>query len=295
LSYLGQIAALTAAFFWSGTAILFSSAGKRIGAFATNLLRILFGSIFLCTTLRLTTGHFFPLHATVYQMKWLAVSGIIGLAIGDAALFICMVTLGPRIATLLLSLAPPITALVAWIFLHEKLAPLSILGVMLTLAGIYWVVMEEHSDPVHGSKTKGVFMGIIAAFGQGLGIIFAKKAMSMELDALSATVLRIVPAMIVLWTAALLRGKIWQVFQALKNRQAAMATLGGSIFGPFLGIWLAIVAVKYTQAGVAATLLATVPILIIPLTMLVYKTRPSSRTVIGTLIAVTGVALLFMR
>ena len=228
------------------------------------------------------------------QIKWLAISGIVGLAIGDAALFVCMVTLGPRLATLLLSLAPPITALVAWIFLNEKLAVLSIAGIGLTLGGIFWVVMEEHSDPVHGSKTVGVVMGILAALGQGLGIIFAKKAFTTEIDALSATVLRIVPAMLVLWFVALLRGQCWQVAKSIQNRRAALATLGGSIFGPFLGIWLANVAVKYSEAGVAATLLATVPILVIPQTMIIYKTKPTLRTMVGTIIAVLGVALLFL-
>jgi drug/metabolite transporter (DMT)-like permease len=295
LSSIGQIAALTAAFFWGGTAILFSAAGRRIGAFATNLLRILLASLFLCSTLWLTTGHFLPMHATAEQIKWLSISGIVGLALGDAALFSCMVTLGPRIATLLLSLAPPITTLVAWIFMGEKLNAMAVAGIVVTLAGIYWVVMEEHSDPVHGSKTKGIVMGLLAAIGQGVGIIFAKKAFSSEIDPLSATVLRMLPAMIALWSVALFRGRIVEVFKTLANRKAALATLGGTIFGPFLGVWLSIVAVKYTEAGVAATLLATVPVIVIPYTMIIYKTRPSLRTLVGTSITIAGVAMLFLR
>lgn len=295
MSYMGQIAALTAAFFWSGTAIMFSEAGRRIGAMATNLLRILLGSLLLCTTLWLTSGRFYPLQATAEQMKWLALSGVVGLSIGDGALFVCMVILGPRISTLLLSLAPTITTLIAWLFLSEKLGLVSLLGILLTLAGIYWVVMEEHNEPVHGSKTLGLIMGIIAALGQGVGIIFAKKALSTDIDALSATVLRMVPATAVLWAYALLFGKVKEVFTKLQDRRAGLGLLGGSIFGPFLGIWLSIVAVKYTEAGVAATLLATVPIMIIPLNYVLYKIKPSPRTMLGTLIAVGGVALLFLR
>ncbi len=295
MSYMGQIAALTAAFFWSGTAIMFSAAGRRIGAMSTNLLRILLGSLLLCTTLWLTSGRFYPLQATAEQMKWLALSGVVGLSIGDGALFVCMVILGPRISTLLLSLAPTITTLIAWLFLSEKLGLVSLLGILLTLAGIYWVVMEEHNEPVHGSKTLGLIMGIIAALGQGVGIIFAKKALSTDIDALSATVLRMVPATAVLWAYALLFGKVKEVFTKLQDRRAGLGLLGGSIFGPFLGIWLSIVAVKYTEAGVAATLLATVPIMIIPLNYVLYKIKPSPRTMLGTLIAVGGVALLFLR
>jgi drug/metabolite transporter (DMT)-like permease len=155
--------------------------------------------------------------------------------------------------------------------------------------------MEEHGDPVHGSKTKGIIMGLLAAVGQGVGIIFAKKALTTEIDPLSATVLRMLPAMIALWSVALFRGRIGEVFKTLSDRKAALATLGGSIFGPFLGVWLSIVAVKYTEAGIAATLLATVPVIIIPYTMIIYKTKPSLRTLVGTSITMVGVAMLFLR
>jgi len=296
MPYIGEIAALSAAFLWGGTALAFSAAGRRIGGFATNLLRIGLAVIFLSTTLFFQTGSFFPSRASQSQMLWLGASGIIGLAIGDGALFISFVIIGPRLSILLLSLAPPITAVLAWLFLDERLGIIAIAGIFLTIGGIFWVVSEKTAaEELRGSKTKGIFLGIIAALGQGIGIIFAKNGLHGNLDALSATLLRMLPAAIAVWLVAILFGHALKTLQSLKDKKAALATLGGSVFGPYIGVWLSVVAVKYTEAGVAATLLATVPIAIIPMDMLVHKTKPSLRALIGTVVTVLGVALLFLR
>jgi drug/metabolite transporter (DMT)-like permease len=296
MPYIGEMAALIAAFLWGGTAILFSEAGKRVGAFSTNIIRISMAMVFLSLTFYFSKGLFYPVHATLPQMLWLGASGIIGLAIGDGALFICFVLLGPRLSTLLLSLAPPITAIIAWIFLNEKLSPIAIVGILLTIFGIFWVVNEKGAtDEIKGSKMKGIFLGIIAALGQGIGIILSKNGLQGDLDALSATLLRMAPAMVLLWIVTFVFGKSGKIITAIQHKKAALATLGGAVVGPFLGIWLSIVAVKYTEAGVAATLLATVPIAILPMVYITHKHKPSLRALLGTVVAVIGIALIFLR
>jgi drug/metabolite transporter (DMT)-like permease len=296
MPYVGEISALVAAFFWGGCAIMFESAGRRIGAFPTNLLRIVMAVLFLCTTLYLRSGTFIPVNISRQQLFWLGSSGIIGLALGDAALFKSLVILGSRRATLLLSLAPPITAILAWIFLNERLSALAITGILLTMCGVYWVVSEEKvAEETRGSKFIGVTLGIVAAVGQGVGVIFAKYGLKTDIDSLSATILRMVPAALALWLFALVFGQTWRTVIALRNWKAGLATFGGAVFGPFLGVWLSLVAVKYTEAGVAATLLATVPVVILPMVYIVHKHVPSWRSVIGTVIAVGGIVFIFLR
>lgn len=293
---IGETAALTAALFWGFTAIFFESAGKRIGAFATNLLRILFAVFLLSFTLYVQKGYFLPYHASTQEVLWLGASGIIGLAIGDGALFVSLVILGPRLATLLLSLAPPITVFLAWIFLGEQLGMIALTGVIITIGGIFWVVSERHGqDKFRGSKTRGIILGIISALGQGTGLIFAKQGFSGNLDTLSATLLRMIPAAMALWLVALFSGHIRSTMTSLKNKRALAATIAGTIFGPYLGVWLANVSVKYTETGIASTLLATVPILVIPMVYFIHKTKPSLRAFAGTVIAVAGIAIIFMR
>ncbi|NIA29706.1 MAG: EamA family transporter [Actinobacteria bacterium] len=296
MPFIGEISALSGAFLWGMTALLFEEAGKRIGAFPTNLLRILLASIFLCTTLFFMTGDFLPFQATHTEIFWLGASGIVGLAIGDGALFISLVILGPRRATLLLSLAPPITATLAWFLLGERIDVAAIFGIAVTVWGIFWVVNEKHvSEKTRGSKTKGVILGIISALGQAVGLVLAKQGFSNGIDPLSATILRMLPAAATLWIFALLTKQIRPIMHAFNDKKAIFATLGGSVVGPYLGVWLANVAVKYTETGVASTLLATVPILVIPMVIIVRNTKPSARAVTGAIIAVIGVALLFLR
>lgn len=296
MPFIGETAALTAAFFWGFGALLFEGAGTRVGALTTNLLRLLLACLFLSLTLFCQSGVLFPLHIPLENFLWLGSSGIIGLAMGDAALFYAIVILGPRLSTLLLSLAPPITTIFAWLFLGEQLGLMAIVGITLTFGSIIWVVSERHGkEYIRGSKLTGVVLGFIAALGQGIGVILAKKGLTGDIDSLSATLLRMVPATLVMWSVALCIRQVKPAIVAMRDKLTALFIFGGALLGPYIGVWLSIVAVKYTEAGVAATLLATVPILLIPMEFVVHKRRPSMRAVIGTLLAVAGIALIFLR
>lgn len=295
MPYRGEIAALTAVVLWGSTAILFDSAGKRVGALVTNLIRLSLACFFLCLTNFIVSGQLLPLHASREQQLWLGLSGIVGLALGDAALFETLVILGARLATLLLSLAPVFTTILAWLLLGEKLSPLALFGILLTISGVFWVVNEEHHDSVHGSKSRGIMLGVLSALGQGAGVILAKYGFRTEIDALPATILRIVPATLVMWMAALLWRRASSIKILRKDRKAARFIFIASILGPYLGVWLANVAVKYTEAGIAATLLSIVPIVVIPMIWVVRGTKPSLRAVAGTILAIIGVALIFLR
>lgn len=296
MPFIGEIAALTAAFFWGSTTFLFNFAGKKIGAFPINVLRVFFACILLGLTLYIQEGYFYPVSAPHHASFWLGISGVIGLAIGDGALFFSILCIGPRLATLILALAPPFTTVIAWLFLGETLSIYALLGITLTLTAIVWVVSERQPRlNFPKNKTAGILYGIIAALGQGLGVIFAKIGLESNIDTMSATLLRMMPASAALWLMALFIKQAKPAVLAFKNKHVIGAIVLGTIFGPFLGVWLSIVAVKYTAAGIASTLLSTVPVLIIPLEIIFFRRIPSPRAIIGTVLAIVGVALIFMR
>jgi len=295
LPYQGEIAALTAVILWSSTAILFEALGKRIGSFNTNLMRLTLASIFLSVTLFFQDGSFFPFSASAEQKLWLGLSGVVGLALGDAAFFSCLVVLGSRLATLLLSLSPVFTTAFAWFFLGEHLSWVGLAGIVTTFTGIFWVVNEKNTDHHPRVKLKGIILGILAAIGQAAGVILAKYGFRTEIGALAATLLRMVPAALVMWGAAVVLKRLAPMKIFVTDKKASRFILIASLIGPYLGVWLANVAVKYAEAGVASTLLATVPVLLIPLVWIIYGHRPTLRAVIGTLISMAGVALIFMR
>ncbi len=292
---LGELAALATASCWALGTTLFGEASKRVGAFTTNVLRIPLGALLLVTTLFLTRGKLWPTWANSHQIALLTASSFLGLVIGDALFFRSVVLLGPRLATLLSTLAPPVAALAAWVVLHEQLTFMAVAGMVVTLAGVAWVVAERApagSRPVH-AHLEGIAAGVGGAIGQGLGLVLSKMAMGSTLDSLSATVIRVTTAVAGVWLVALASGRAQAGVRALRDRQALAFMTGGALVGPFLGIWLMLTSVKLTATGVASTLMSTTPLLIIPLVRVVYKEKPSPRAWLGALVAVGGIALLF--
>lgn len=295
---LGELAALGTSLCWSGGTILFSIAGRLIGSYNVNKLRILVAAVFLTIILLLRFGTVFPTGLSQHVVVYLALSGIVGLSIGDTFYFRCLVILGPRQGSLMMSLAPLMTAFLAFLFIGERLSLMAIAGIIVTLAGVSWVTTDKKNDSAvdnrEGSKALGILMGVGGAAGQAGGLVLAKHGMGTDFDPMSATWIRMIFAAAAIWIVAVSRGEIRTTLAAFRTRHAAYALMGAAFLGPTIGVWLSLLAVQHTQAGIAATLMSLPPILVIPLTMIVHKERPTWRSVLGAVIAVIGVAMLFI-
>lgn len=295
--YFGEIAGLAAAVFWAFTSIFFTISGTRIGSVNVNRLRLLLAALFLSLTNYLITGEFFPIHVTYERWFWLGLSGIVGFVIGDAMLFEAFVVVGTRISMLLMSLLPIMSALLAWIFLGEVLDIVEISAIALTVAGITWVVADKKRDKtwIKGKRLGwGIALGIGGALGQTFGLILSKKGLEGGYPALSGNLIRVIVAVVIIWLLTLFRGKAVQAIKSLKDTTALKTLLAGSFFGPFLGVWLSLVAIKYARIGIASTLMATTPIILIPLAHWIFKDRVTTGSIIGTIIAIAGVVLLIL-
>jgi drug/metabolite transporter (DMT)-like permease len=166
------------------------------------------------------------------------------------------------------------------------------------VGGIIWVILEKGNG--NGAQTDarhywpGILVGIGAALGQALGLVASKKGMVGDFAPLSAALIRMIVAMATMWAYTLFRGEAGQTFRALADKRAGLAILGGSCVGPFIGVWLSLVAVKLSQVGIASTLMALPPVLVLPLSFRVFKERASLQAVVGTLVAIGGVAIIFL-
>ncbi|NQU05517.1 MAG: DMT family transporter, partial [Calditrichaeota bacterium] len=145
------------------------------------------------------------------------------------------------------------------------------------------------------SLLPGIIAALIGVTCQAAGLVLSKAGMADVINPLPATLLRIIAGAIGIYVYIIISGKYKTVIRALRDKKALLLTMGGAFFGPFAGVWLSVVAVKYTETGIAATLTATVPIMMLPVVYFIFKERISSRTIIGTIIAVAGIALLFNR
>lgn len=293
--YLGETAALGTALCWSFGSIMFTISSRRIGHIVVNRLRLVFSLVLLLTVHVLITGSFLPSNTTSYHIFWFALSGIIGFAVGDTLLFRSFVLVGPRMAMLMMCAVPVFGTLIAWLFLNQVLNIIDITAIAITLIGISWVVLGRRTDEhERGHYFVGILCGIGGAFGQALGLVLSKKGLDAGYTALAGNIIRISAATIVMWALALGHGTAQSTVRALSDKKAALTTFGGAFFGPFLGVWLSLVAVQYTYIGIAATLMALPPIFLIPLSRWIFKEKITIGTLLGTIVAVAGVALIFL-
>ncbi len=301
---LGELAALFASLTWSFTSLQFTLAGQRVGSVVVNRMRLVLAMVYLSLAHLLLTGSLWPLGADAARWLWLGLSGVIGLTAGDACLFQAYVLIGPRRTMLLMTLAPIFSSLLAWLWYGETLTWLQTLAIFITLVSIAWVTLEPRGrangatafvgDHDHHAYRSGVLLGIGAALGQAFGLFFSKMGMDGGFLPLSATLVRIITAMAALWLITLLQGQVRATFTALRDRRAAIFITGGAFTGPFLGIWGSMIAVQNAPLGIASTLMALPPILLIPLSHWVFHEPVTRRGLIGTLIALGGAALMFL-
>jgi drug/metabolite transporter (DMT)-like permease len=298
--YLGEIAALLTALCWTVTAMAFESAGKRVGALSLNLIRLMIGLIFLAIYNALFNDGFLP-SATGYQWFWLALSGVVGFVLGDLFLFRAFILIGARISMLIMALVPPITALIGWITLGERLSNMEFLGMGITLLGIVLVMANklDLKNASLGKKLKagplvlGSLLALGGAIGQAAGLVLSKKGMQ-DMNAFEATQIRIM-AGVIGFTLVITLFKRWKhLLGALKDLKAMKFMTLGSFTGPFLGVSFSLLAVQHTDTGVAATLMALTPVMIIPPAILLNKERIKIIEIIGALISIGGVALFFL-
>jgi drug/metabolite transporter (DMT)-like permease len=297
-SRLGELAALGTVFCWTITGFSFEAAGKRIGSLSVNLIRLVLAGLFLILLGYIRRGLPFPTDATAHAWLWLSISGLIGFGIGDLCLFRAFILVGARVSMLVMALVPPITAVVGRLFLAETLLPRDWLGMALTVGGVIWVVMERPAKK-NGEQAKGVrsmwgvCLALGAAGGQAVGLVLSKYGMG-DYDAFAATEIRVfagIAGFAILFT--LLRR--WKRAFAATRKPLAMRFVAlGTLFGPVLGVSLSLLAVQHTETGVAATIIALVPVVIIVPSVLIFKEKISLRAIMGACLAVAGAAVLFL-
>lgn len=309
--YTGELISLAVAASWTVTAVCFEFAGKKIGALALNMVRLLMAVVMLGITLKVTVGYFAPWNAGAGTWFWLLLSGMVGYVFGDFCLFNSYLLIGSRFGQLFMTLAPPVAAVSGYVFLGEKMGVFSLLGMAVCLAGISLSVIGRSGDGSSGLRldlpVKGVMYGIGAGVGQGLGLVLSKIGMDCfvrdnpcasetELFMLpfSATQIRAFAGIAGFFVIIMAKREAGRVMASFRDRKSMAASAAGTFFGPFIGVALSLMAVRYTTAGAASTLMALTPILIIWPSRYFFKEKVTLKQVIGAVISVFGVALFFV-
>jgi drug/metabolite transporter (DMT)-like permease len=295
-SHIGEFAALLTAMFWTVTSLSFEAAGHRIGSVAVNVLRLLIGFVFLSVFNLIHRGYILPVDASFENWIWLSLSGFVGFVFGDLFLFKSYTIIGSRFSMLIMTLVPPITAFFSFIILGERLTLFHYLGMTLTFSGI---AMAIFSRGAKGEKLslklapRGILYAFGGAVGQALGLVLSKFGMK-DYDPFAATQIRIIAGIFgyTILVSVLMR---WNsVIKATRNRDGMLLTSLGAFFGPFLGVSFSLVAVKYTEAGIASTIIALTPVFIIIPAVFMFKEKVTLPEMLGAVVSVAGVALFFL-
>lgn len=300
MRYFGELVSLLTAVCWTITSLSFESAGKKVGSLAVNLIRLIFAFVFYTIYLYITRGMLLPFDAGLERWLWLSLSGLIGFVIGDLFLFQSYVVVGARISMLVMSLTPPITALISWLMLGEVLSLMNWVGMAVTISGIALVILKREKNG-NGKFNKiraaysvtGILLAFGGALGQATGLVLSKKGMG-DYDAFASSQIRVITGLVGFTLIFFITNRWPLFFNAFKHKAAMKRISLGSVFGPFLGVSFSLLAIQHTQAAIAATIMAIVPVLIIPAAVFIFKEKINWKEIIGAVITVGGVMLFFL-
>ena len=300
----GVIAGLTTSAFWVLTTIFFTAGGKRIGVTAVNTLRMFFAIILLGATHLVLFKTVVPQVPSNMQWGALALSGFIGLTICDQALFAAFLDIGPRRALLVMTSTPIFALTFGYLILKESIGIVALAGIGLTIVGIAWVVLQRQAKtgverPPHALR--GYTLAVVGSICQSLGAMFAKIGMGegdAAVDPLAATLVRMVFGLLCMTPIVLISYRMVKKREPgsskLRWTPGVLFTIGGTIFGPFLGVWLSLIAIRSVELGIAQTLLSLSPVMILPFVGKLYSEKLTKAAVLGALIAVAGAGVISM-
>lgn len=327
--FIGETISLCVAIAWTFTALFAEVGSKRMGSLPFNIMRMFMSLVLLALTLWLIMGTPYPRYADGSTWFWLLFSGLVGYVIGDYCLMQGYIHIGSRFGQLFMTLSAPTAAITGRLFLGEQMRPLAILGMIITLSGIALSILakdDSASETTHGVRlklpAKGIFYAAMAGIGQGVGLVISKMGLlhygqsTVEaglsgFDIPDGAVLPVPIAYSVPFAATMIRTFIGlagfslalmlfskdglsKLHHAVCDRNAMWCALGSTIFGPFIGVSASLMATLYTSTGIAQTLFALTPILIIAPAAFLFHQKVTVREVIGAVISVIGVALFFV-
>lgn len=296
---IGELAALVTSISWAASNYVHTMAGRTIGG--TNVVAARVPLYVMGIGFGAFIGGAVP-GVPSEAVVPLIFSAIGGIVLCDTLVYTAAVAIGSRLAVLLLSLSACITAVLGYFFLGESINLVGWLGILTATSGVAFVFMEGgvKAGTDFGTLTRlqflrGVVLALLGATSLAVSFLLLRKVLLYGTDPLWAAFMRMCIGGAILWLVMLVRGKL---FTALRNAWTSKRILWLLCIGCFVstfGNCLSSVAMKYTEAGIAATLIGLQPIMILFVIMIVERKTPSLRAVIGTVIAFLGTAMIFLR
>ncbi|MBR4366358.1 MAG: DMT family transporter [Bacteroidaceae bacterium] len=315
MHYIGESIAVAVSVSWTLAALFSEAATKRMGVLNLNVVRMLLSMLFISLLLLCFTGSPLPSYTTPRAWLWLGLSGLVGYTFGDICLFRSYLIIGSRFGQLFMTLAPIAASIAGWAILGQSMSLKSIVAMLIVIGGIAMSVLtrkggDEHHHRKHLSfkmPLSGVLYGIGAGVGQGVGLVLSGKGMeyySLNIPEGADAVRWLMPFSSTFMRAVFggtsfillmgLRHKFGSLGRSVRDVKAMGATLGATMTGPFIGVSMSLMALRYTSAGIAQTLMSLTPVFILLPSYFLFKQKITKLEVVGTIISVLGASLFFL-
>ncbi len=286
---LGEASALMASLCWTLGPLVATPVIKEIGSVAFSRSRMVIFVVLLGAAASLFADWS---RLTWDASFWAVLSGLIGLSLGDVALFQCYKMIGPRLGSLIYMSAAPFTVILGWAVLGEALPLQALLGGALALGGIALAVARKEKEaaslaPEPGALTVGILFGLLGGLGQAGGSLLQKPALIAGVDPILVAFLRALGSLalfLLITRPSAFRqpGRLWK-----------RIALAGSISGS--GVFFVSFAIANVETGLAAILSALPPILMLPILRIFFGVRLSWVSWAATALALFGVVLILTR
>ena len=310
MQYIGELISLVVSVLWTISALASEVGSKHLGVYVLNVWRLGLSLLFAGLLLWATMGAPTPVYAGSEAWTWLLLSGVVGYFFGDYCLFSSYLVIGSRFGMLFMTLAPMFTAFFAWLMLGQQLSWKALLAMVVTLSGIAITVFHRGG----GHKVslslplKGVLFGLGAALGQGAGLVMSMIGLNhyradVPSDMLpqmetwlpfAANMIRCLAGTLCFTVCLLRRGEMHLMAESRHDHKGLLAMLCAVFVGPFFGVSLSLMAVQYTAAGIASTLMALTPIMILLPSKWLFHQPITWKAVAGAVISCIGVSLFFL-
>ena len=293
MEQIGALAALGAALVWTLNSTVIEKKGRGLDSGSLNFGRMILGLILITFVCVLSSGQLLPQNTGVFAWLSLLMSGFVGFSLGDTFLMKSFQTLGARLTLLIFSFAPVLTAVLSYFFFGESLSIFNVFGMALVLFGIVLVISGKQVNRGVSVSLQGLLFALAASLGQALGAVLSKFGLE-NVSPLPATQIRLLGGLAGMAVMMVLSSKRTALKQAFRSANGRQVILSGAVLGTLIGVTLSMTALKLSKGAIASTLMSTMPVLILPISVLILKEKLSLRDIAGAVISVAGMAVLFL-
>ncbi len=295
---IGQLLGLLTAVCWAQNSLVYRHLGTKVGSDAVAHIRMWIALPAIILLAYFTEGSFFPINLSSQTYLVLFSSGAIGYFITDMMLFHAYVYLGARESMVIMTLSPVATAIFSYFLFAERLRPIQILGIMLTILGVITMVVGgmriKGAASEEKQKAKGMLFAILASILQSVSFLLAKFALE-GTGPVSTNLLRNVGGLMAfILYSFIIKRNARSHFAAFKNPKWLALLFMAAMIGPVLGMSSQMKAFTLAPVGIVTTITQTTPILLLPIDKFILKKKITTSSLLGTFVSILGVAILFL-